>query len=50
MRDENDGFYFVLLDLLAPWLQVYLITLKYSAIMIYTHWSFPGNAVKTQEL
>jgi hypothetical protein len=32
MRDENNGFYFGWLDLLAPWLQVLLIILKYSAI------------------
>jgi hypothetical protein len=32
MRDENNGFYFGLFDLLAPWLQVLLITIKYSAI------------------
>jgi hypothetical protein len=32
MRDENNGFYFGWLDLLAPWLQVLLITLKYSSI------------------
>jgi hypothetical protein len=31
-RDENNGFYFGLLDLLPPWLQILLITLKYSAI------------------
>jgi hypothetical protein len=31
-RDENDGFYFGWLDLLSPWLQVLLITLKCSAI------------------
>jgi hypothetical protein len=31
-RDENNGFWFEWLDLLAPWLQVLLITLKYSAI------------------
>jgi hypothetical protein len=29
MHDENDGFYFGLLDLLIPWLQPVLITLKY---------------------
>jgi hypothetical protein len=32
MRDENNGFWFEWLDLLAPWLQVLLITLKYSVI------------------
>jgi hypothetical protein len=32
MRDENNGFLFGWLDLLVPWLQVLLITLKYSAI------------------
>jgi hypothetical protein len=32
MCDENNGLYFGWLDLLAPWLQVLLITLKYSAI------------------
>jgi hypothetical protein len=31
-RDENDGFWFGWLDLVAPWLQVLLIKLKYSAI------------------
>jgi hypothetical protein len=32
MYDENNGFQFGWLDLLAPWLQILLITLKYSAL------------------
>jgi hypothetical protein len=51
MRDENDGFQFGWLDLLVLWLQSLLITLKYSAIAdLFTHWTSPGNTIKTLEL
>jgi hypothetical protein len=57
MHDDNNGFWFGILDLLAPWLQVLFISLSYNTIavlhtfwftvahtrIVCLQWLFPGN-------